>query len=851
LERALAKIEADRKEREKLAKTPLAPDFYPRLRKLEGADFDSPFNFVWNIDYADVFTPKPVATLAGEMALVNEAQDQTELVIAGKSEVRVPQMKGGFDLVVGNPPFVTARNPVKRELYRQRWPRVAFQKYLLLSPFFELSFGLLRQNGRLGFIASNAFAKREFGKPLIEEFFPTVDLQKIVDCSGLMFPGHGTPTCIVFGAQRKPKENSPIRVAAIQPGGGDLRTPPEESPLWHTLAAQHDNPGFENDQVVVSDRNRKDMAKWPWNLDVGAAPTKNILDANARAVLRDYLAADVGFMFVIGRNDIFMLSGDVPRRLKFMPTVFRALNVGDEIRNYQLRGQNVVLFPYRPLDLKLITFPKGSAEARYFAQFQDELSQRPTFAGSFADQGRAPYQYHQLPIERAKNPRSLAFAQIATHLHLVFDPSGCAFNEKAPIIKLPGAAKDDDHHVFGALLNSAAALFWLKQVCFSKRESEEGATDTYFEFAGGKVQQLPVPAAIADALGGESNALAGALTTLARGCWERGRELPSLRKLFEKPNEAYHGWNAALPGYMKPHNELGVPFSSTVELEARFASAREICERLRREMIARQEEMDWLVYAAYGLIDEAHPVAAPLTEDVDLTLDREDRPFRLYAKAGGDLAKALALIPADWSAAKKKLWRTRLEAIRDNEHIRRIEQPVYKRRWDEQWKVGSRWECGPVAYAQELIDAFTWWLSEKAEWHLEHKAKAGPIALPDWSAALFKDTRVAAAWPVIADTIYEVEKYKFDALDEEKKENRRKPKADNSYTAFERFFRDTILDQSVAHGIPPAKPWNELAEKKKWTPAQMKKAQTVRGKLNVPRERFQQMSPTHFVWAGT
>jgi len=30
----------------------------------------------------------------------------------------------------------------------------------------------------------------------------------------------------------------------------------------------------------------------------------------------------------------------------------------------------------------------------------------------------------------------------------------------------------------------------------------------------------------------------------------------------------------------------------------------------------------------------------------------------------------------------------------------------------------------------------------------------------------------------------------------------------------------------------------------------LKKAQSVRGKLNVPRERFQQISPTHFVWAG-
>src|SRR5207244_794182 len=117
--------------------------------------------------------------------------------------------------------------------------------------------------------------------------------------------------------------------------------------------------------------------------------------------------------------------------------------------------------------------------------------------------------------------------------------------------------------------------------------------------------------------------------------------------------------------------------------------------------------------------------------------------------------------------------------------------------------VGNRWMAGPVAYAQELIDAFTWWLSEKAEYYLEHKVHGGQIALADWSAALFKDTRVAAAWEVAADAVLTVEKFKFDALDPEKKETHRVPKRDDSYTAFERFFRDTVLDESVAHGIPP------------------------------------------------
>ena len=674
-------LEKDEKEFQRVQAKPMDKNFYRNLRKLEGAEPDGPHNFVWRLDFPHVLSEKDKGTVLDNLALVNEA-GQGELVKAKSKSA------AGFDLIVGNPPFVTARNPEKRELYRARWPRVCHMKFLLVCPFFDLSFGLLKSDGQLGFIVSNAFAKREFGQPLIEDFFPTVDLQKVVDCSGLLFPGHGTPTCIVFGAQKKPDDKIPIRVAATLPGGGDLRTPPEESPLWHTLAAQNDNPSFQSEQVVVSDRTRKELGKWPWNFDAGATPTKEAIDKSSVAPVRDFLFADIGFMFVIGRNDIFMLSRDAARRLGLSASVFKALNVGDEIRNYEFRGQTVVMFPYRADNLELVKFPKSSPEARYFARFDDELSDRPTFSGTFGEDGRVPYQYHQLPIERAKNPKSLAFAQISTHIHLTFDREGCAFNEKAPLFKLNPKASDEDHHLCAALVNSAGALFWLKQVCFNKGAGEDEHRDRY-EFAGGKIQQLPVPSSIADKLRGKPNALAERLTALSRACWESGRELPSLalRKLFEKSGEAYAVWNAALPGHVAPHAQLGAAFTTTAELQERFARAVSLREQLRAGMVARQEEMDWLVYAAYGLLPADHPAAQVEAEPAPL--DQAQRPFRLWESAGGDFAQAVALIPAGWPKPRRALWEARLAAIRDNEHVRRIEQPVYKRRWDEQWKVGS------------------------------------------------------------------------------------------------------------------------------------------------------------------
>jgi len=232
------------------------------LTQLEASSEGEQITFIWELDFPDVFSVrrKAAGTFTGTMRVpVKQTPGQMELPMRGIQ-------RGGFDIIMGNPPFVTARNPVKRKLYRERWKKTCYRKFQLIAPFFQRSFGLLRPGGHLGFIVSNAFAKREFGKPLVEDFFPTVELQKVVDCSGLMFPGRGKPTCIVLGRNRQPMHNAEIRIAATLPGGGDLRTPPERSPLWATLQAHHDQPGYSDERIVVSDHSRTEMAQWPWYL---------------------------------------------------------------------------------------------------------------------------------------------------------------------------------------------------------------------------------------------------------------------------------------------------------------------------------------------------------------------------------------------------------------------------------------------------------------------------------------------------------------------------------------------------------------------------------------------------------
>ena len=91
---------------------------------------------------------------------------------------------------------------------------------------------------------------------------------------------------------------------------------------------------------------------------------------------------------------------------------------------------------------------------------------------------------------------------------------------------------------------------------------------------------------------------------------------------------------------------------------------------------------------------------------------------------------------------------------------------------DEQWpefgqirscsqrgKIGNRWECGQPAYDAEFLDAFDW-LSEKAEWWLEHEHKNQPVSLETWADALWLDEGVQAAWTVAVETSQRLEQWK-------------------------------------------------------------------------------------------
>src|SRR5208282_3567155 len=119
------------------------------------------------------------------------------------------------------------------------------------------------------------------------------------------------------------------------------------------------------------------------------------------------------------------------------------------------------------------------------------LETRATFQGVMADAGYRWFDYMQFTASPYKTPLSIPFAFVATHNHFVLDRGGKVFNRSAPVIKLSTSDADEHLWLIG-ILNSSAAYFWLKSVCYPKGGSSE-PWENRFEFTTAAIGNVPVP----------------------------------------------------------------------------------------------------------------------------------------------------------------------------------------------------------------------------------------------------------------------------------------------------------------------------------------------------------------------
>ncbi|GAB3292705.1 BREX-2 system adenine-specific DNA-methyltransferase PglX [Parasphingorhabdus pacifica] len=589
-----------------------------------------------------------------------------------------------YDVVVGNPPYITVKDKAQNATYRKLY-HYCKGTYALTVPFMELFFDLARGGDRPGWvgqITSNSFMKREFGAPLIKNFLANKDLRAVIDTSGAYIPGHGTPTVIMVGRNQSKLDETVRAVLGVR---GEPGRPEDAAKgvVWSSIVGHMSEPGFENDWVTVTDLDRKLLAQHPWSLSGGGAvELTGKLNKFGKSKLQ-HKTDTIGFMAVTRLDDAYFV--DPATAIRMCDSDYSVpVAGGQNVRDWGVTCEVRSFFPYSSDGTESVL---GETLRKHLWRHKQMLNDRRALGGTPLERGLPWFSFSDFHPDRWDTRAGISFPFVATHQHFSRVPPKTLFIRTAPVIKLPEGATENEHLELLGVLNSSVACFWLKQNSYPKGGDpmgDEGArvsgsawSDRY-EFTGTTLKDFPLPVDLP---------------------LSRARQLDTLaQELVRHTPEAVA--------------EVGPPTREALDV------AHVEHERIRAQMIAVQEELDWEVYRLYDLIDEDLTYSGELP---GLTLG--ERAFEIVlARAmrdGEDTAwfdrhgsTPITAIPTHWLDDYRDLVQRRLDVIESNKNIRLLEKPEHKRRWSiEPW--GKRMQAALKDWLLDKLEDQALWFDRQ------------------------------------------------------------------------------------------------------------------------------------------
>lgn len=191
--------------------------------------------------------------------------------------------KGGFDVVIGNPPYVSAPNQVaSQELSKQREAIInsgkyssLFQKWDLYIPFIELGIKhLCKDNGLSAMIVPYPLANQLYAKKSREMLLDEFSLYEVSDLKGTKVFEDAAVTSTIFFVQKARKEQI-ITISKIEDG------------VLHPVYTKNRDDLVQDDKTFV------------WNLEHSVSKSKRHEDMN---VLGDFCYVSVGMVLNADEN---------------------------------------------------------------------------------------------------------------------------------------------------------------------------------------------------------------------------------------------------------------------------------------------------------------------------------------------------------------------------------------------------------------------------------------------------------------------------------------------------------------------------------------------------------------------
>ncbi|MGO9475277.1 MAG: Eco57I restriction-modification methylase domain-containing protein, partial [Rhodomicrobium sp.] len=481
--------------------------------------------------------------------------------------------RGGFDVVIGNPPYVRMEYLKAFKPYLEKTYTVAADRADLYAYFFEKGVRLLKDGGRLGYISSSTFFRTGSGENLRTFLGDGVGVESVVDFGDLqIFEGVTTYPAIL--TLKKGQAS----------GTGALAYLTVKERLPEDLAN-----AFSRDALPMP-RARLGAGSWRFEDDALARLRDKIVVG--RKTLGEAYGAPL-YGIKTGLNEAFVIDRATRDRL-----VAQDPKSAELLKPF-LRGENIKRWRVESEDLWLINTPKGKVDigqypaiCNWLLAFKPELEKRAT------KQEWWELQQAQL----AYQPR---FASLKVVYPDIADHSRFAIDDAYYFIDCTIFMLESDVHLMTPFLNSRISWYFWKSLTPEIRGG-------FIRFKGQYVSILPIPDISESA--SQNLAAAGVQSvTAARKRFEiqadvRHRILdlapPELRKLTGKL-ENFHALDfTGFREEVKKAFRVDIPVKERRDWEVYIAENGADVRRLSSEIEAAEREIDAIVYKLFDLTQD-------------------------------------------------------------------------------------------------------------------------------------------------------------------------------------------------------------------------------------------------------
>jgi type I restriction-modification system DNA methylase subunit len=276
------------------------------------------------------------------------------------------EQKGGFDYIIGNPPYVEVKNynvdlPYMHAYLKKKFPSANNGKVDLAIPFVEKAIRLLNPTGRVGYIIQKRFFKTDYGKKIREIITASNYLSSIIDFESTgIFKGRLTYVAILFLDKTSPESFSyklfKGNVATLPAQLRETETPDIAPQNYSILPASTVNAN-------------------PWSLDDNELITiKNRLQKLGS--LGDYAKVKVGIQVLwdkayhirpnsIGKG-ILKGKSHIDKEVEIELDACRGLICNEDFYPFRSHKPDVfVIFPYDVIDEKATKIPFSDFKKRF------------------------------------------------------------------------------------------------------------------------------------------------------------------------------------------------------------------------------------------------------------------------------------------------------------------------------------------------------------------------------------------------------------------------------------------------------------------------------------------------------